>query len=85
MLHDRIDATDEMIDKICEGLVQNAAKIRFLIRLGLPVSRRPNGRPLVFRADLERLQAQRTAAEPQTMTTTQAANGPRWKKTAAGG
>lgn len=85
MIHERLDATDEMIDKICEGLVQNAAKIRFLTRLGLPVRRRPNGRPLVFRADLERLQAKRTAAEPQPTPKIPAANGPRWKKSAAGG
>ena len=44
------DLSDDEIDAICAGLVQNAAKVRFLQRLGLTVARRPNGRPLVNRA-----------------------------------
>ncbi|MBA3599091.1 MAG: DUF4224 domain-containing protein [Methylibium sp.] len=46
----RPDLTDEEIDAICAGLKQNAAKVRFLQRLGLKVERRPNGHPLVNRA-----------------------------------
>jgi hypothetical protein len=49
---DRLDLSDEEIDAICAGLVQNAAKVRYLRQvLRLPVDRRPNGRPLVKRAD----------------------------------
>lgn len=44
------DLTDEEVDRICAGLRQNAAKIRFLQRLKLRVERRPNGKPLVNRA-----------------------------------
>jgi len=44
------DLTDAEIDAICAGYVQNAAKVRFLRRLGLTVERKPNGRPLVNRA-----------------------------------
>lgn len=45
------DLTDEEVDRICAGLRQNAAKIRFLQqRLKVRVDRKPNGRPLVNRA-----------------------------------
>lgn len=52
--HQRADLSDAEIDSICEGLTQNAAKVRFLQRLGLHVERRPNGRPLVARSEWER-------------------------------
>lgn len=45
--------TDAEVDEICAGLVQNAAKVRFLQALGLQVDRKPNGRPLVRRAQFE--------------------------------
>ena len=50
--------TDDEIDAICAGLRQSAAKIRFLRRLGVRVDKKPNGRPLVARADGEGRQAQ---------------------------
>jgi hypothetical protein len=50
--------TDDEIDAICAGLCQSATKIRFLRRLGVRVDRKPNGRPLVARADWESRQAQ---------------------------
>lgn len=43
------DLTDEEVDSICAGLKQSAAKVRFLQGLGLRVSRKPNGKPLVNR------------------------------------
>lgn len=43
------DLSDEEVDEICDGLSQNAAKVRFLQSLGLVVARKPNGRPLVNR------------------------------------
>ncbi len=46
--------TDDEIDGICEGYTQSAAKVRFLKRMGLPVERKPNGRPLVRRCDWNR-------------------------------
>ena len=82
MSNENLEASNEQIDSLCEGLVQNAAKVRYLKRLGLHVERRPNGRPLVFLADIERLHARRMSAAAQTQTT--AANGPRWKKPAGG-
>ncbi|MEO6922469.1 MAG: DUF4224 domain-containing protein [Bryocella sp.] len=45
-----IDLTDGEIDAICAGLRQNAAKVRFLTRMGLIVHQKPNGKPLVNRA-----------------------------------
>lgn len=53
----RPDLTDEEIDRLCSGLQQNAAKVRFLARLGLHVTRKPNGRPMVMRAHAERVLA----------------------------
>ena len=48
--HPDADLTDAEIDRICDGLTQNAAKVRYLRGLGLTVQRKPNGRPLVNRA-----------------------------------
>lgn len=42
--------TDDEIDDLCGGLVQNHAKVRFLRGLGLFVRQKPNGRPLVNRS-----------------------------------
>lgn len=42
--------TDKEVDDICAGYTQNAAKVRFLEGLGLIVSRKANGKPLVNRA-----------------------------------
>lgn len=70
----RPDLTTEEINDICKGLMQNAAKCRYLRRLGLRVERRPNGEPLVARAEWERhLVSQATTAAVA------AGNGPRWK------
>lgn len=41
--------SDAEVDEMCDGLVQDAAKIRYLRGLGLRVDRKPNGRPLVWR------------------------------------
>jgi succinate dehydrogenase/fumarate reductase flavoprotein subunit len=63
--------SDAEIDAICAGLRQGAAMVRYLQRLGVPVQRKPNGRPLVRRSDWER------AAQNG-----KAANGPKWSKAA---
>lgn len=47
------DLTDSEIDTICAGLVQNAAKVRYLRSMGLTVRQKPNGKPLVNRAHFE--------------------------------
>ena len=47
--------SDAEIDALCEGLVQNAARIKYLRSLGLTVHVKPNGRPLVARAHAERV------------------------------
>lgn len=49
-LDNPMDLLDSEIDDICQGLVQNFAKVRFLERLGLTVRRKPNGRPLICRS-----------------------------------
>lgn len=43
------DLTDAEIERACQGLVQNAAKVRHLKRMGLVVRTKPNGEPLVNR------------------------------------
>lgn len=45
-----IDLSDAEIDNICDGYVQNAAKVRYLRAMGLTVRIKPNGRPLVNRS-----------------------------------
>ena len=45
--------TDSEVDDLCTGLVNNAAKVRHLKRLGLTVCTKPNGRPLLMRAHAE--------------------------------
>lgn len=64
------DLTDAEVDQICAGLVQNAAKVRYLKALGLRVDRRPNGRPLVSRSEWDR---RNNATNPS-----KSANGPKW-------
>lgn len=41
--------SDAEVDDMTAGLSQDAAKIRYLRRLGLRVDRKPNGRPLAWR------------------------------------
>lgn len=67
--------TDTEVDEICAGLKQNAAKVRYLRDvLKLCVSRKPNGRPLVSRAEWERRALQGQNAR--------SANGPKWSRAA---
>lgn len=68
------DLSDTEIDGICDGLVQNFAKVRHLRSLGLRVDRRPNGRPLVARAEWERV----FSARSDSVSAPHASNGPRW-------
>lgn len=70
----RPDLTDAEVDEICAGLTQNAAKCRYLRSLGLRVERRPNGRPLVARAEWERRLVSQAVAPIDG-----AGNAPRWK------
>lgn len=60
------DLSDDEIDAICAGYVQSAAKVRYLMMMGLTVRRKPNGRPLVNRAHYDAVMgggAARQAAE----------------------
>jgi len=47
--------TDTEIAEICEPLVAPAAQRRYLAKLGLIVQRKPNGKPLVARAEFDRV------------------------------
>lgn len=48
--------TDQEVDDLCDGLTQNAAKIRYIRDvLKLPVTVKPNGRPLVPRWSCQHL------------------------------
>jgi hypothetical protein len=62
--------TDAELADICRPLKQGAAMVRYLQRLGVPVARKPNGRPLVKRCDWERAQNGKPA------------NGPKWSRAA---
>ena len=67
--------SDDEIDGICAGLVQSAAKVRYFRDvLRVPVERKPNGRPLVRRADWERRQPAAQNDGP--------ADGPNWSRAA---
>lgn len=61
--------TDAEVDDMCQGLSQDAAKIRFLRSLGLRVNRKPNGRPLAWRpaAGGPSAQEQNADAEPTSV------------------
>lgn len=54
---------DHEIDSLCQPLVQNAAKVRHLRDMGLVVTTRPNGRPVVLRESWEAMQRGIRAAE----------------------
>ena len=45
--------TDEEIAEITEPLTQGKARIKFLRRIGVKTEPKPNGQPLVWRADYE--------------------------------
>jgi DNA-binding transcriptional LysR family regulator len=47
--------TQEEIDDLCHPLKTPAAQIRYLQREGLLVTRKPGGRALVMRSELERV------------------------------
>lgn len=49
--------TDAEIDDRCEGLTQNAAKVRYLRSLGLTVTTKPNGKPVVERVHYDQVMA----------------------------
>lgn len=71
MMSSTVHLSDAEVDAICDGLTQNAAKVRYLRdTLKVPVERKPNGRPLVRRIDWER------------QSPTRPLNGPRWSKAA---
>ena len=52
--------SDEEIADMCRPLEQPAAQSRFLKREGYVVSRRPNGRPFLMRAEVERVKVGRS-------------------------
>jgi hypothetical protein len=56
--------SDAEVDEMCAGLTQDAAKARFLRKLGLRVDRKPNGRPLVWRPTAQAAQNQDPPAAP---------------------
>lgn len=66
------DLTDSEIDTICAGLVQNAAKVRYLRSMGLTVRQKPNGKPLVNRAHYDAVMLGASSKS------TQAPRGIRW-------
>jgi hypothetical protein len=47
--------SDEEIAGLCDGLRAPSAQLRYLARMGLLVQRKPNGKPLLMRSELERV------------------------------
>lgn len=47
--------TDDEIAALCAPLKAPSAQVRYLTGLGLLVARKPNGRPLLMRSELERV------------------------------
>ena len=47
--------TDAEVAEICAPLVVPAYQVKYLKRLGLVVNRKPNGRPLVARGEVDRV------------------------------
>ncbi len=47
--------TDDEVAGLCTPLQQAHAQIKYLQGLGLAVTRKPNGRPLLMRSELERV------------------------------
>jgi hypothetical protein len=67
--------TDQEIAEITAPLIQGAARCRFLNRIGVKVQRRPDGQPLVGRAEFEAfMQARDSAIAPTHRTEA----GPDW-------
>ncbi len=66
------DLDDSEIDAICAGLTQNAAKVRYLRRMGLTVRQKPNGKPLVNRAHYDAVML------GGSKSTAKSSNGIRW-------
>jgi len=64
--------SDAEIDDLCEGLIRNAARVKYLRSLGLTVHTKPNGRPLVMRAHAERVLAGDKVGDTVNETTRQA-------------
>lgn len=56
--------SDLELSGLCDGLVAPSAQIRYLQRLGLLVQRKPNGRPLLLRSELERVLGAARHAQP---------------------
>lgn len=78
-MNDRAFLTDDEVDEICAGYVQNAAKVRYLQQVvRVPVKRKPNGRPLVRRADLQMPTTDADAGRA----TVRASNEPTWSRRA---
>lgn len=69
--------TDAEIAEICAPLKQGAAQIRLLKSWGIRVQRKANGHPLVWRADVERRQA-----DQDERATVRASNEPNWGRRA---
>ena len=76
--------TDAEVDEICAGLKQNAAKCRFLREvLAVPVRRKPNGRPLVLRADIGRADKPSNSANPGGRPQGSSTTEPNWQRTSS--
>ena len=57
--------TDVEIAEICAPLVVPGYQVKYLQRLGLVVNRKPNGKPLVARAEFDRVLVGRQPEVPR--------------------
>lgn len=68
--------SQEELDELCHPLTQGAAQIRLLRSWGVKVERKANGRPLVWRCDVER----RPEPSAPRATVAAASNEPNWRR-----
>jgi hypothetical protein len=59
--------SDAEVAEICAPLKVPAYQVKFLQRLGLIVNRKPNGKPLVARGEIERVLVGRVAEPAQNV------------------
>lgn len=65
--------TTNEINELCSGLTQHAAQVRFLKGLGLTVSGKPNGAPIVSRSHFDSV-----TSRGNVTSTVGRQDGPRW-------
>ncbi|MGB5807794.1 DUF4224 domain-containing protein [Castellaniella sp.] len=62
-MSERLHLTQAEVDEICFPLTQGGAQYRHLKSMGVPVKKKPSGRPLVVRSEYVRFMAARESTD----------------------